>query len=67
MLNPTEAKRVIEGALLATPDPNITELRFVEHLDAEGGSTSDVARSVEHTYAGIRELSYGGTVPSCLH
>src|SRR5690606_23293935 len=36
--------------VLATPDPAITELAFVEHLDAISGSTGDVVRGMQHNF-----------------
>lgn len=52
--------------LVATDDPNVTELVFVEHLEAAGGSKGDVADGMQHQYDSLRSLVNGGTVPSCL-
>lgn len=59
---------VSEGTLQlsATDDPNITELRFVEHLEARAGGKGDVADQMQHQYDALRSLAYGGAVPSCL-
>ena len=52
--------------LVETDDPNITELLFVEHLDAAGGSKGDVVGAMQHQFDSLRSLVNGGTIPPCL-
>lgn len=58
---------VSEGtiALLATDDPAITELRFVEHLDAVGGTTDDVVRGMVHNFNRLVSVAHGGPIVGC--
>jgi hypothetical protein len=51
--------------LLPTDDPNVTELEFVEHLNAVGGSDGDVQKGVQHNYDSIVAVTHGGDVPPC--
>lgn len=56
-----------EGTIqvLATSDPNVTELDFVEHLDATQASSSDVLKGVQHNYASLVSVAHGGPVATC--
>ena len=56
-----------EGTIqvLATSDPDVTELDFVEHLDSVGASSDDVLRGVTHTYDSIVAAAHGQPVPAC--
>ena len=56
-----------EGTIqvLATSDPNVTELDFVEHLDATQASSADVLKGVQHNYASLVSVSHGGPVAAC--
>ncbi len=56
-----------EGTIqvLATSDPNVTELDFVEHLEATSASSSDVLKGVQHNYASLVSVSHGGPVTAC--
>lgn len=58
---------VSEGTiqLRATDDPGITELRFVEHLDAIGGSEADVIAGMQHNYDRIVAAVHGAAPPGC--
>jgi hypothetical protein len=49
----------------ATDDPEVTELSFVEHLDATSASASDVLASVKHNYDSLVAVSHGNPVPAC--
>ncbi|HEY1546441.1 MAG TPA: hypothetical protein VGG28_01405 [Kofleriaceae bacterium] len=49
----------------ATDDPNVTELAFVEHLQAIAGSSDDVISSTTHVFDSIVALSHGGVIPPC--
>jgi hypothetical protein len=56
-----------EGTIqvLATDDPNVTELDFVEHLNAAGGSVADVLKGVQHNYDSLVAVAHGNPVPPC--
>jgi hypothetical protein len=49
----------------ATDDPNVTELAFVEHLDAVSGGISDVLKGTQHNYDALVALSHGNPIPAC--
>ncbi|MBL9012981.1 MAG: hypothetical protein JNL83_02325 [Myxococcales bacterium] len=51
--------------ILATDDPDVTELSFVEHLDAIQASSYDVAVSVKHNFDTIVATVHERPVPSC--
>jgi hypothetical protein len=51
--------------IIATDDPNITELAFVEHLDAVSGSTGDVKRGMQDNYNRLKALAHGEAQPAC--
>jgi hypothetical protein len=48
-----------------TDDPNVTELSFVEHLDATSAGISDVLKGVQHNYEALVAVSHGNPVPAC--
>jgi hypothetical protein len=48
-----------------TADPNVTELSFVEHLDATSAGISDVLKGVQHNYDALVAVSHGNPVPAC--
>jgi hypothetical protein len=57
-----------EGTIEVTvtdDDPNVTELAFVEHLEAIAGSSGDVIESTTHVFDSIVALSHGGVIPPC--
>jgi len=56
-----------EGTIevLATEDPTITELAFVEHLDATAASAGDVLRGVQHNYDALVARSHDASLPAC--
>lgn len=56
-----------EGTTQFTPtdDPNVTELAFVEHLDAVGGGVSDVLAGVQYHYDSIVAVAHGNPQPPC--
>jgi hypothetical protein len=56
-----------EGTIqvLATTNPEITELDFVEHLNSVGASTDDVTKGVTHNYNSLVAVSHGNPVPPC--
>lgn len=49
----------------ATDDPDVTELSFVEHLDATSAGVSDVLRGVQHNYDALVAVSHGNPIPPC--
>lgn len=60
--------RTSEGTVELAPaagDPTVTQLAFVEHLDAVSGSDADVILSMKHEFAAIVALSHGEPVPPC--
>jgi hypothetical protein len=56
-----------EGSIqvLATSDPEISELSFVEHLDAISASTADVVEGVQHNYDALVAVAHGNPIPRC--
>ncbi|HEY4177340.1 MAG TPA: hypothetical protein VGM90_10925 [Kofleriaceae bacterium] len=51
--------------LLATDDPNVSELDFVEHLNAASGGTGDVANGMQDNYNRLVAALHGTPTPSC--
>jgi hypothetical protein len=56
-----------EGTIqvLATDNPQLTELDFVEHLNAVEASADDVIKGVTHNYNSLVAVSHGNPVPPC--
>lgn len=56
-----------EGTIqvLATSDPNVTELAFVERLDALTAKASDVLEGVQHNYNALVAVAHGQPIPPC--
>ena len=56
-----------EGTIqvLATADPNVSELAFVEHLDATMATTGDVLQGVQHNYDALVAVAHGSPIPPC--
>lgn len=53
--------------LLATGDAEVTEVRFVEHLDALMASEGDVILGMQSNYTRLLAVSHGEPIPpSCL-
>jgi hypothetical protein len=59
--------RLSEGTIqvLATADPNVSELAFVEHLDAVQATTGDVLQGVQHNYDALVATAHGNPIPAC--
>jgi hypothetical protein len=59
--------RLSEGTIqvLATADPNVTELAFVEHLDAVAATPGDVLQGVQHNYDALVATAHGVAIPPC--
>ena len=58
-----------EGTIQLTPtptdDPNVTELAFVEHLNAVGGGVDDVVEGVQHNFDSLVAVAHGNPIPAC--
>ncbi len=56
-----------EGTIqvLATSDPGVSELAFVEHLDAIQATPADVVEGVQHNYDALVAVAHGNPVPAC--
>ncbi|HTL34054.1 MAG TPA: hypothetical protein VL326_13055 [Kofleriaceae bacterium] len=56
-----------EGTIqvLATSDPNVSELSFVEHLDAVQATAGDVVQGVQHNYDSLVAVAHAQPIPSC--
>lgn len=56
-----------EGTIqvLATSDANVSELAFVEHLDATTATTSDVTQGIQHNYDALVAVAHGTPIPPC--
>lgn len=56
-----------EGSVqvLATDDPNVSELAFVEHLDAIQGGSADVLKGMQHNYDALVALAHDAPIPAC--
>jgi hypothetical protein len=59
--------RLSEGTIqvLATADPSVSELAFVEHLDATAASTADVLQGVQHNYDALVATAHDSPIPPC--
>lgn len=51
--------------VVATSDPDVTELQFVEHLDAISASAADVIEGVQHNYDALVAVAHGNPIPAC--
>lgn len=56
-----------EGTIqvLATSDPDVSELSFVEHLDAVQATAGDVVQGVQHNYDALVAAVHGQPIPPC--
>jgi hypothetical protein len=56
-----------EGSIqvLATTDPGVIELSFVEHLDAISATGADVVEGVQHNYDALVATAHGNPIPRC--
>jgi hypothetical protein len=59
--------RLSEGTIqvTATDDPNVSELAFVEHLNAVGGGVADVLKGTQHNYDALVAVAHGNPIPPC--
>ena len=51
--------------VLATKDPDVTELVFVEHLDAVSAGTGDVLQGMQYNYDALVAAAHGNSIPPC--
>lgn len=51
--------------LTATDDENVSELAFVEHLNAAGGGAGDVAKGVRANYNALVAAAHNRPTPPC--
>jgi hypothetical protein len=63
----SELIRLIEGSIevLATDDPDVTEVQFIEHINAAGGGVADMRKSMQHRFDAIAAVARGDAVPAC--
>jgi hypothetical protein len=63
----SELIRLIEGSIqvLATDDPEVTEIQYVEHLNAAGGGIGDMRVSMQHRFDAVAAAIRGEEVPAC--
>lgn len=52
--------------LLSTDDPAITEVRFVEHLDAVSAGAGDVVDGMQSNYDRLLAVAHGEPLPPCV-
>ncbi len=52
--------------LFPTDDPAITEVRFVEHLDAVSASEGDVIDGMQSNYDRLLAVAHGNPIPPCF-
>ncbi|MGN6111324.1 MAG: hypothetical protein ACTHU0_39880 [Kofleriaceae bacterium] len=51
--------------ILDTDDPEVSELWFVEHLDAISGSADDVLQGMQQNYKALVAAVHGQPIPTC--
>jgi len=51
--------------VLATDDPDVSELAFVEHLDAFSGGADEVIAGMQDNYNRLVALAHGAATPTC--
>lgn len=58
----------LEGSIIlyATADPAVTEVAYIERLDALGGDHGNIRSSMEQRFANMRALAHGEPLPGCL-
>jgi hypothetical protein len=49
----------------ATDDPGVTELSFIEHLDATSASAAQVIKNIQHNYDALKAVAHGQPIPAC--
>lgn len=63
----SELIQLIEGSLqvLATDDPEVTELALIEHVAAAGGTADDMRLSMQHRFESLLAVIRGDELPPC--
>lgn len=63
----SDAIELLEGSIqiLATDDPSVTEVQFVEHVDAFGGSLEDLRRSMTFRFDSLLAAVGDAGEPRC--
>lgn len=63
----SDAISLLEGSvqLVATADPEVTEVQFVEHLDAFGGTVDDMKASMNYRFQALNAALGKGDAPRC--
>jgi hypothetical protein len=66
-VNGSDFIEVSEGSIQirTTDDPNVSELWFVEHLEAISGSAADVTSGMQDNYDALVELAHDRPIPPC--
>ena len=64
----SDAITLLEGSVqvLSTDDPEIAEVQFVEHVEAFGGSTEDLRRSMTYRFDALLAALGEGGAPRCI-
>ncbi len=63
----SELIQLIEGSIqvLATDDPEVTELALIEHVAAAGGTADDMRLSMQHRFDSVAAVIRGDDRPAC--
>jgi hypothetical protein len=63
----SELIRLIEGSIqvLATDDPGVTEIQYVEHLNAAGGGIGDMRISMQRRFDAVAATIRDEEIPPC--
>jgi len=63
----SELISLIEGSIqvLATDDPEVAELQWIEHLSALGGGSADMRASMQHRFEAIAAVARDDEPPPC--
>jgi len=58
----------LEGSVIvyATDDPGVSEVAYIEHLDALGGDHGNIRSSMAQRFANMRAIAHGEPLPGCL-
>jgi hypothetical protein len=58
---------LIEGSIqvIATDDPDVTTIEFIEHLAALGGAASDIRSTMERRFALLTAAVHDDALPAC--
>jgi len=58
---------LLEGSIqvLATDQPGVTEMQFIEHLSALGGSAGQMQDAMQHRFDIVAAVAHGQPLPAC--